>query len=158
MSRIRERLAERGLALPPPSPAGLQLPFAWVRVRGRRVFTSGHGALDPEGHVLGPFGKVPTEVAVEAAGQSAVLGLLAMLAGIERAIGDLDRIDAWMMVNGLVNAEPGFAQTTAVINPVSELILDLFGSEVGTHARTAVGVVALPMNFPVVVAAELEIN
>jgi hypothetical protein len=63
----------------------------------------------------------------------------------------------WLVVNGLVNAEPGYPQTTAVMNPVSELILDLYGPEAGAHARTAIGVAALPMNLPVIISAELEI-
>jgi hypothetical protein len=54
-----------------------------------------------------------------------------------------------------VNAEDGYPQTTAVLNPVSELILDVFGPEVGAHARTAIGVRALPLNLPVVFTAEL---
>lgn len=63
---------------------------------------------------------------------------------------------AWLTVSGHVNAEPGYAQTTAVINPVSELLLDLYGPEAGAHARTAIGVAALPLNLPVVISAEIE--
>jgi hypothetical protein len=61
------------------------------------------------------------------------------------------------VVSGYVNAEPGYPQTTAVMNPASELIVDLYGTERGTHARTAIGVAALPLNLPVVIAAEVAI-
>ena len=55
-------------------------------------------------------------------------------------------------------AEPGFGQTTNVINGFSELIVDLYGDDVGQHARTAIGVAALPLNLCVVIAAEVEVQ
>ena len=64
----------------------------------------------------------------------------------------------WLTVNGYVNAEPGYRQTTAVINPCSELILDVYGTEAGAHARSAIGVASLPLDLPVVVSAEVEIT
>jgi hypothetical protein len=57
----------------------------------------------------------------------------------------------------MVHAEPGYAQTTNVINGFSDLILELYGPEVGQHARTAVDVAALPLNNAVVIAAEVEV-
>ncbi|MBW3651267.1 MAG: hypothetical protein KY458_11945 [Actinobacteria bacterium] len=57
--------------------------------------------------------------------------------------------------DGFVSADDGYLQTTAVLNPVSDLLLDVFGSDVGAHARTAIGVKALPLNLPVVLTAEL---
>lgn len=95
---------------------------------------------------------------MDSAQQAALKATLAMLQSIEAAIGDLDRISAWLMVNGLVNADPGYPYTTAVINPCSDLLLRLFGDEIGAHARTAIGVAALPLNFPVIISAELEID
>ena len=62
------------------------------------------------------------------------------------------------MVNGFVKADPGYAQTTLVLNPFSDLILDVFGPEVGAHARTAIGVSTVPLNLPLVVAAEVELS
>ena len=62
------------------------------------------------------------------------------------------------MVHGFVNADPGYPQTTVVLNPFSDLVLDLFGDEVGSHARTAIGVAAVPLNLPVIVAAEVEVD
>ena len=80
-----------------------------------------------------------------------------MLTSVKRAIDELDRITAWVSVTGFVQAQPGYAQTTAVINGFSELVIDVFGDAIGQHARTAIGVVALPLNLPVVVAAELSL-
>jgi hypothetical protein len=118
---------------------------------------SGHGPLAPDGTPTGPFGKVPSGVPLEAAQESARLTALAVIAGLRSAIGDLDRIAGWATVSGFVNADPGYAQTTAVLNPFSDLILEVFGTNIGAHARTAIGVAALPLNLPLVVSAEVDL-
>lgn len=81
-----------------------------------------------------------------------------MLGSLKQALGDLDRVTAWLMVHGMINAEPGYGQTTGVINGFSDLIVELYGEDVGRHARTAIGVAALPLNLCVVIAAEVEIQ
>jgi enamine deaminase RidA (YjgF/YER057c/UK114 family) len=156
---VEERLKEMGLELPGglKLPPGVEIPFNWVRLHGNRGFVSGHGALTRDGLPAGPFGKVPSEVSLEEAQQSARLATLAILAGLKANIGDLDRVRAWLMVNGFVNADPGYAQTTVVMNPFSDLILELYGTEAGSHARTAIGVTSLPLNLPVVISVEVEV-
>lgn len=160
MSAVDDRLEQLGLTLPAPPklPPGVEIPFEWARRRGRSVYVSGHGALAADGSPQGPFGRVPSEVSLEEAQQSARLATLAMLASVKAAIGDFDNVAGWLMINGFVNADPGYPQTTLVLNPCSELILDLFGPEVGGHARWAMGVVAIPLNLPVTIAAQLEIH
>jgi hypothetical protein len=101
---------------------------------------------------------VPSEVSLEAAQGSARLAALAVIAALRTSLGDLDGIAAWTMVNGFVNADPGYAQTTLVLNPFSDLVLEVFGPEIGAHARTAIGVSTVPLNLPVVVSAELELT
>lgn len=159
MGRVERRLKELGLDLPAEAklPPGITIPFQWVRVRGTRAFVSGHGALAPDGSPLGPFGKVPSQVSLEDAQDSARAATLAMLASLKRAVGDLDKIAAWLMIFGNVNADPGYPQTTLVANPASELVVDLFGSDAGAHARTAIGMAALPLDLPVILAAEVEL-
>ncbi len=156
--QIEAKLQEKGLVLPqaPKLPPGLTLSFAWARMRGNRLYLAGHGPLAPDGSPLGPFGKVPTEVSLEAAQEAARSTALAMLASLKRELGDLDRVTAWLMVSGMVNAEPGYGQTTNVLNGFSDLILELYGPNIGQHARTAVGVAALPLNNAVIIAAEVE--
>jgi enamine deaminase RidA (YjgF/YER057c/UK114 family) len=156
--QIEAKLDKLGLALPhaPKLPPGLTISFVWTRRRGNRLYLAGHGPLAPDGSPLGPFGKVPTEVSLEAAQEAARATALAMLASLKRELGDLDRVAAWLMVYGMVNAEPGYGQTTNVINGFSDLILELYGPEIGQHARMAVGVAALPLNNAVVIAAEVE--
>lgn len=157
--RVEDDLARRGLALPPEPvvPPGVSLPFAWARVHGTRVFLSGHGALTDGGAPRGPFGSVPGTVSLAEAQDSAIGACLALLAGLRRAVGDLDRVAAWLTLSGFVQADPGYAWTTLVVNPASELLLGLYGPDVGAHARVAPGVAALPLDLPVVLAGEVEI-
>ncbi len=157
---IEGRLAELGLELPacPAMPPGVRISFSWVRVVGRRVLVSGHGAQQRDGSPQGPFGRVPDQVPLDQARESARAAALSVMASVRQAVGDLDRIEAWLSVGGFVNAEPGYALTTAVVNGFSEVVLDVFGDHVETHARTAVGVSALPLDLPVVVAAELQLR
>lgn len=154
--RIEQRLAEMGLVLPPP--VSVQLPFPWIRARGKRVFISGHGPQLPDGSLAGPFGKVGGELTMEDGYQAARLTALAILGSLQRELGDLDRITAWLRVFGMVNVAPGFNQTPSVINGFSDLILELWGEEIGQHARSAVGMAALPFDIAVEIEAEVEID
>jgi enamine deaminase RidA (YjgF/YER057c/UK114 family) len=160
MAVIEARLASLGLVLPGPTvaPHGAEFHFDWVRVRGHHVYVSGHSPHHPDGSFAGPFGKVPSEVSFTAATDAARATLLAVLGSVKREIGDLDRITAWLSVSGMVNADSGYPRTTNTINGFSQLVLELFGPEVGAHARTAVGFAALPLNNAIVVSAELEID
>ena len=160
MAAIEAKLAELGLVLPEPTkvPQGVVLPFSWVRIHGDRAFVSGHVALNPDGSLAGPFGKVGEEVSLEEAYGCAKLTALAMLASLKRTIGDLDRVNAWLRVLGMVNTGPTFNQTPAVINGFSDLILHLYGPERGAHTRSAVGMAMLPFGTPVEIEAEVAIE
>lgn len=159
MSRVEQRLSDLGYELPPEPkvPPGVKIPFKWVRVHGSRAFIAGHGALSADGAPLGPFGAVPSQVSVGLAQESARLATVSMLSSLKRAIGELENVAAWLMVGAFVNADTGYPMTTLVANAASELLLDLYGDEVGAHARVAPGVTAVPFNLPVVIWAELEI-
>lgn len=154
--RIEQRLEEMGLVLPPA--LSVKLPFPWVRTHGNRVFISGHGPQLPDGSLAGPFGKVGAELTMEEGYQAARLTALAILGSLQREIGDLDRITAWLRVFGMVNVAPGFNQTPSVINGFSDLILELWGEDAGKHARSAVGMAALPFDIAVEIEAEVEIR
>jgi len=78
--------------------------------------------------------------------------------GEQRTLGDLDRVTAWLRVFGMVNSAPGFDRQPAVINGFSDLVLELYGPEVGQHARSAVGMAELPFGIPVEIEAEVEIS
>jgi enamine deaminase RidA (YjgF/YER057c/UK114 family) len=160
MSRIDARLKELGLALPPPMrvPGGMSLPFPWVNVRGDRVIISGHGPQNPDGSLAGPFGKVGGEVTPDEAREVARKVGLSILGSLERELGDLDRIAGWTRVFGMVNSAPAFDRHPAVINGFSDLILAVFGPEIGRHARSAIGVAGLPFNIAVEIEAEVLLS
>ena len=160
MAEIEAKLKKLGLALPEPlkTPAGLKLPFKPVIVRGNHVYISGHAAQTLDGSIAGPLGKLGKELTVEQGYQAAKLVGLSILGDLKRALGDLDRIAAWLRVLGMVNVAPGFNQTTAVINGFSELIIELYGPERGAHTRSAVGMAALPLDISVEIEAEVELS
>ncbi len=157
MSTIARRLTDLGLTLPAPftPPKGVTLLFPEVSIRGDRAFVSGHGPLADDGSLAGPFGKLGRDVTVEQGAELAGRTALAMLASLQRALGDLDRIAGWARVFGMVNATPDFDRHPAVINGFSRVILDVFGDETGRHARSAVGMASLPFDLAVEVEAEV---
>lgn len=160
MPRIEERLARLGLVLPAPIkvPQGVALPFQFVRIVGSRAFISGHGPQNADGSIAEPLGKVGLDLTLEQGYAAARLTALSMLGSLKRALGDLDRIAYWQRVFGMVNSAPGFNRQPSVLNGFSDLILELFGLEVGSHARSAVGMAELPFDFPVEIEGEVEIR
>ena len=156
---VEERLQALGLLLPEPVrvPPGVKLPFSFVRVRGDRAYISGHGPLTADGSLAEPVGKVGADLSLEEGYQAARLTGLAILSSLKRALGELDRVAAWLRVFGMVNSAPGFNRQPQVINGFSDLILELYGPERGQHARSAVGMAELPFDFPVEIEAEVEI-
>jgi hypothetical protein len=135
--QIAKRLEELGLRLPAPLaiPVGTRLPFRFVRLVDNRALLSGHGPTNMDGTLAGPFGKVGRDVTRDQAYESAALTALASLGNLERELGSLDRIKAWLRVFGMVNCAPGFQEIPHVINGFSDLILKVFGEERGQHAR-----------------------
>jgi enamine deaminase RidA (YjgF/YER057c/UK114 family) len=152
MGAIDDRLGGLGLTLPAPmaAPAGVRLPFETVRVHGGLAYVSGHGPFDGERPLV--LGRVGAEVSAEQGYEAARATALSMLASLERELGDLDRISAWLKVLGFVRCAEGFDATPAVINGFSDLILELWG-DAGRHARSAIGAAALPFGMPVEVEA-----
>jgi len=159
MAKIEERLAALGLVLPPPfePPAGVVLPFQFVRVIGKRALISGHGPQGANGTMAIPLGKVGRDLTVEQGYVAARLTAVSILASLKRALGDLDRISAWGRVFGMVNSTPWFNKQPSVINGFSDLILELHLPDAGDDARPAVGMAELPIGVPVAVEAEVEI-
>ena len=157
---IEDKLEEMGLGLPDAVkvPPDVRLPFAFVRVHGNRAYISGHGPQNPDGSVAHPRGKVGEDLTLEEGYQAARLTALSILSSLQRELGSLDRVSAWLRVFGMVNAAPGFNQLPQVINGFSDLILELYGPERGAHARSAVGLAELPFGIPVEIEAEVEID
>ncbi len=160
MPTVEHRLAALGLVLPPPgqAPPGVVLPFRAVRIVGTRALISGHGPQHPDGTEAMPLGKVGRDLSVEQGYLAARYTALSMLGSLKRALGQFDRIAHWNLIFGMVNSAPGFNQQPSVINGASDLILELFGPEVGAHARSAVGMAELPWDIPVEIEGEVELH
>jgi len=160
MARIEERIVSLGLVLPAPmqAPAGLALPFEFVRIVGTRALVSGHGPQNADGSLARPLGKVGGDLTIDEGYAAARQTALSILGSLQRTLGDLDRIVAWGRIFGMVNSAPGFNRQPAVINGFSDLILEVFGKDVGAHARSAVGLFELPFNIPIEIEGEIEIR
>jgi hypothetical protein len=160
MPAIEDKLRSLGLALPPPlkAPPGVVLPFQFVRIIGRRALISGHGPQSADGSIAKPLGKVGKDLTVEQGYAAARLVALAILGSLKRTIGDLDRVQSWGRVFGMVNSAPGFNKQPAVINGFSDLILELYGADIGGHSRSAVGMAELPFDIPVEIEGEVELR
>ena len=113
--------------------------------------------MAPDGSLAKPLGKIGTDLTEEQGYAAARLTGLAILASLKLALGNLDRIEAWLRMFGMANAGPGFNRFPAVINGFSHLVLDVFGPDAGAHARSAVGMAGLPFDIPVEIEAELAI-
>ena len=153
MSQIEDRLAAAGVHLPQPNaPVANYVPF--VRV-GELVHISGQVSLDASGGVKGVVGE---DVDLETAVRAARLCGLSLLAQMRAACdGDLDRVVRVVKLGGFVQAGPDFFEIPKVINGASDLMVEAFG-DAGRHARSAVGVYRLPMNFAVEVDAVVAIS
>lgn len=153
--RVADRLAELGLSLPGvPVPAGAYVPA--VR-DGRYVWTAGQLPLvDGVLPVTGLVGEGEGLVAPEDAAAWARIAALNTLAAASSVV-DLDRVERIIKVVGFVASAPGFTGHPSVINGASGLLGDVFGDR-GRHARSAVGVAALPFGSPVEVEVVLAVS
>ncbi len=151
-TNAEERLAALGLALPtPPAPGGNYVSAKRV---GEVVYLAGVISSGPEGVIAGVAGAGRTIEDAYAAAQACALTQLAVL---KRELGTLDAIAEVLTVNGYVNAVPGFADSPAVINGASDLLVHVFG-DAGRHVRAAVGVSALPRNALVEVQMTVRVK
>ena len=153
MSEVESRLAAAGVTLPVPvAPVANYVPF--VR-SGSLVHISGQVSLDASGGVKGVVG---VDVDLEAAQGAARLCAINLLAQMKAACeGDLDRVVRVVKLGGFVQAGPDFFDIPKVVNGASDLMVLAFG-DAGRHARSAVGVYRLPLNFAVEVDAVVEVR
>jgi enamine deaminase RidA (YjgF/YER057c/UK114 family) len=151
---IYDRLRELGLTLPASRPPVAN--FVPAVIEGDLVFLSGQGPVGPDGIVY--QGKVGADVTVEDAYDAAKLTTLNLLAALQDAVGDLHRVRRIVKVLGMVNADPHFFAHPQVINGCSDLLVNLFGEEIGRHARSAVGMGSLPGRIAVEIEMIVAIN
>lgn len=149
---VQDRLQSLGIQLPPVAvPAAAYVPF--VRT-GNLVFISGHIARQQGQPWVGQLGlNMDTETG-KAAARAIAIDLMGTL---QAAVGDLARVTRIVKVLSLVNSAPTFTEHHLVTNGCSELLRDVFGPEVGSHARSAFGVAQLPMGACVEIELVAEV-
>lgn len=148
------RLKELGIELPPlwAAPAGMN--FRLAERSGALLFLAGHGPT--RGRDLPATGKVGREVTLREGYDAARLTGLNLLATIRAELGSLDRVRRVVKLFGMVNSADDFVRQPEVINGASDLLIEVFG-EAGRHARSAVGMRALPLGMPVEIEMIVEL-
>ena len=150
---IETKLSEMGFKLPAPGqPAGNYVPAVST---GNLVFLSGHGPKLDDGSLI--TGKVGADLTLDEAYVAAQRVALILLASLKAEIGDLDRVSRVVKLLGMVNCTPDFNDQPKVINGASDLLVELYGDK-GRHARSAVGMNALPSNIAVEIEMVVEIE
>lgn len=122
---------------------------------GNLLFLAGKGPQQSSGEYI--KGKLGKDLTVEQGYEAAKLTGIIQLAVIKDAIGNLSKVKRIVKVNGYVNSEAGFYDHPKVINGFSDLMVAVFGDK-GKHARTSLGVAALPMNMAVEVEMIVEVE
>jgi enamine deaminase RidA (YjgF/YER057c/UK114 family) len=137
-----ERVQELGLEIPEFPALPFRPKLVPIRVHDGLAYLSGIGPI-------GRSGVVGADLTVEEAREAARITTLYLLSTLRSEIGSLDRVHSIVKVFGSVNAAPGFTDTPAVIDGSSDLLVEVFGPDVGRHARAAIGVAELPENAAV---------
>jgi enamine deaminase RidA (YjgF/YER057c/UK114 family) len=153
MGRVDARLQELGITLPtPPAPVASYVPYV---ISGNLVYVSGQVSVDATGGIKGKLGDA---IEVEEGQAAARLCALNLLAQVKAACGgDLDRMKRVVKLGGFVNVTADFSPIPQVVNGCSDVMVAVFG-EAGRHARSAVGVANLPLDFAVEVDGVFEIE
>ena len=151
---IENRLKELGIQIPPSSPPGAV--YVPVKQAGNVLYVSGQVPMSEGKPVF--TGKVGQERCLEYAQDAARLCIKNMLAALKAYLGDLDRISSVVKLMAFVSSETGFDKQHLVINAASQMLVDIFGQEIGGHARSAVGTNQLPLDFTVEIEGIFEIR
>ena len=148
---VDDRLTELGITLPATSTPVAN--YVSTRRSGNLLFVSGH-LCKRAGEVV--TGRVGDDVDAQSGYDLARLAALESLGSVRAALGSLDDVTA-VKLTGFVNSAPGFTEQSAVINGASDLLVEVLGPERGAHARSAIGVAALPLGAVVEVEAIFEV-
>ena len=152
-STPEQRVRELGLNLPEPNrPSPTLVPAV---LSGNMLYVSGHG---PRAEGKNITGKVGADLTPEVGKEAARLCGLSVLATVRNSLGTLDRVVRLVKTLGMVNSAPDFTGQSGVINGFSELMVQVFGEELGRGARSAVGMSSLPGGWAVEVEAIFEVR
>lgn len=150
---IKDNLERAGISLPEsPAPAGSYVPA--VRTE-KLLYISGQIPMK-DGKILFE-GKV-SDKNVDSAQESARLCAVNIMAHIRGELGDLEKVTKIVSLTGFVNCVPEFTQHPKVINPASDLFVEIFGSKIGSHSRIAIGTSSLPFNAMTEIGAVVQVK
>ena len=154
MSAVVDRLRALGHELPPAPPSVAS--YLGASQVGNVVYLAGHGPWKGDRFIY--IGKLGRELDVPTGRDAAELVALNCLATLQAYIGDLDRVRRVVKLFGMVNSMPDFTDQPKVIDGASELLQGAFGADAGRHARSAVGMAALPAGIGVELEMIVEID
>ena len=155
MGAVEDRISQLGHTLPGEvTPGGNYVPSVSVPAAGL-VYMAGHVARRPDGSLVA--GKLGADVTVEQGAEAARITMLNLLGSLKARIGELDRVTRVVKLLCMVNCTPEFGQQPAVANGASDLLVEVFGDK-GRHARSAVGMAALPNNVCVEIEMIVEVE
>jgi enamine deaminase RidA (YjgF/YER057c/UK114 family) len=151
---VEKKLQELGIVLKAPNaPMANYVPF--VR-SGNTLMVSGQVCLDGEGKLVAK-GQLGGGVSIEDGQKAARACAINILAQVKAALGDLDKVVRVVRLGGFINSAAGFPDGPKVMNGASDLIVAAFGDK-GKHARSTVGVAALPADAAVEVEGQFEVS
>ena len=153
MAQVEQKLAALGIALPTPA-APIANYVGFVRA-GSLLVVSGQICLGAGGTLVAK-GKLGENVTVEQGQAAARACAINLLAQVKVALGDLDKMVRVVRLGGFINSAPTFRDGPKVMNGASDLMVEVFGDK-GRHARTTVGVAALPLDAAVEVEGLFEV-
>ena len=159
MTTPERRPQELGLKLPQPTklPTGFEIPFELVNIRGQRAVFSGHPKSAMDGRIVAPFGVVGAGITTDQSYAEAREVALSVLANLKAGLGELSRIVGWVRVFEMITSVTDYSDQHVVVNGFSELTIEIFGEDVGRHARSAIGVSGLPLEFAMEIEGEVLI-
>jgi enamine deaminase RidA (YjgF/YER057c/UK114 family) len=150
---VEQKLKDLGIVLPTPAaPVANYVPF--VRT-GALLFVSGQICIGADGKLVAR-GKLGENVSIEEGQQAARTCAVNILAQLKVALGDLDKVVRVVRLGGFINSAPDFLDGPKVMNGASDLMVEVLGDR-GRHARTTVGVAALPSDAAVEVEGLFEV-
>ncbi len=151
---VEKRLASLGISLPTPA-SPIANYVAFVR-SGNQLVISGQLCFGADGK-LAAIGQLGGGVSIEQGQTAARACAVNLLAQVKAALGDLDQVARVLRLGGFINSAPGFTDGAKVMNGASDLMVEVFGDK-GRHARSTVGVAALPANAAVEVEGLFEVG
>lgn len=150
---VEEKLRSLGIALPTPAaPVANYVPF--VRT-GNQLVVSGQLCFGPDGKLVAT-GQLGGSISMEDGQKAARACAINLIAQVKAAVGDLDKVVRVVRLGGFINSAPGYGDGPKVMNGASDLMVEVFGDK-GRHARSTVGVSALPAGAAVEVEGLFEV-